>query len=157
MSRSRYCRFWYLVTVFSLVHRGLFFQGVHICVPANSGEHSMVIFIIALISLIKVPPSWSENQPKFSPPNTITLRNRSQCVNSEKKKNIWSIISVQWLSRVRHFATPRITAPQAFLSITISRGSLKLMSIESVMPSSHLILCHPLLLLPPIPPLLDHH
>jgi len=41
---------------------------------------------------------------------------------------------------------------QASLSITISRSSLKLMSIESVMPSSHLILCHPLLLLPPIPP-----
>ena len=117
MSRSRYCRFWYLVTVFSLVHRGLFFQGVHICVPANSGEHSMVIFIIALISLIKVPPSWSENQPKFSPPNTITLRNRSQCVNSEKKKNIWSIISVQWLSRVQLFATPWIAARQASLPV----------------------------------------
>ena len=41
---------------------------------------------------------------------------------------------------------------QACLSITSSRSSLKLMSIESVMPSSHLILCHPLLLLPPIPP-----
>ena len=49
-------------------------------------------------------------------------------------------------------ATPRITAHQASLSITNSRSSLKLMSIESVMPSSHLILCHPLLLLPPIPP-----
>ena len=60
--------------------------------------------------------------------------------------------SVQLFSRVRLFATPRITAHQASLSITNSRSSLKLTSIESVMPSSHLILCRPLLLLPPIPP-----
>ena len=59
---------------------------------------------------------------------------------------------VQSLSRVRLFATPWIAAHQASLSITISRSSLKLTSIESVMPSSHLILCHPRLLLPPIPP-----
>ena len=49
-------------------------------------------------------------------------------------------------------ATPRIAAHQASMSITISRSSLRLTSIESVMPSSHLILCCPLLLLPPIPP-----
>ena len=61
-----------------------------------------------------------------------------------------SLSSVQSLSRVRLFATPWIAARQA--SITNSRSSLKLMSIESVMPSSHLILCRPLLLLPPIPP-----
>ena len=60
--------------------------------------------------------------------------------------------SVQLLSHVRLFATPWITAHQASLSITNSRSSLRLMSIESVMPSSHLILCRPLLLLPPIPP-----
>ena len=60
--------------------------------------------------------------------------------------------SVQSLSRVWLFATPWIAARQASLSITISWSSLRLMSIESVMPSSHLILCHPLLLLPPIPP-----
>ena len=59
--------------------------------------------------------------------------------------------SVQSLSRVRLFATPWITARQASLSITISQSSLRLTSIESVMPSSHLILCCPLLLLPPIP------
>ena len=58
---------------------------------------------------------------------------------------------VQSLSPVRLFATPWIAAHQAYLSITNSRTSLKLMSIELVMPSSHLILCHPLLL-PPIPP-----
>ena len=60
--------------------------------------------------------------------------------------------SVQSLSRVQLFATPWITAHQASLSITNSRNSLKLMSIESVMPSSHLILGRPLFLLPPIPP-----
>ena len=59
--------------------------------------------------------------------------------------------SVQF-SRVWLFATPWITTCQASLSIANSRSSLKLMSIESVMPSSHLILCHPLLLLPLIPP-----
>ena len=61
--------------------------------------------------------------------------------------------SVQSLSRVQLFATPWIAANQASLSITYSWSSLKLMSIESVMPSSHLILCRPLLLLPPIPPI----
>ena len=60
--------------------------------------------------------------------------------------------SVQLLSRVRLFATPWTEAGQAFLSITNSRSSLKLTSIKVVMPSSHLILCRPLLLLPPIPP-----
>ena len=60
--------------------------------------------------------------------------------------------SVQSLSRVRLFVTPWITAHQASLSITNSRNSLRLTSIESVMPSSHLILCRPLSLLPPIPP-----
>ena len=62
------------------------------------------------------------------------------------------ISSVQSLSCVRLLATPWIAAYQASLSITISPSSLRLMSIESVMPSSHLILCRPLLLLPPIPP-----
>ena len=60
--------------------------------------------------------------------------------------------SVQSLSCVWLFATPWITACQASLSITNSRNLLKLMPIELVMPSSHLILCRPLLLLPPIPP-----
>ena len=60
--------------------------------------------------------------------------------------------SVQSLSHVRFFATPWIAARQASLSITNSRSSLRLTSIESMMPSSHLILCCPLLLLPPIPP-----
>ena len=60
--------------------------------------------------------------------------------------------SVQSLSRVRLLAIPWITAHQASLSITNSRSSPRLTSIESVMPSSHLIFCHPFFLLPPIPP-----
>ena len=60
--------------------------------------------------------------------------------------------SVQSLSCVRLFAIPWIAARQASLSITNPQSLLKLMSIESVMPSSHLILCCPLLILPPVPP-----
>ena len=73
---------------------------------------------------------------------------------SKKKgsKSAMQFSSVQLLTRVRLFATPWITARQASLSISNSWSSLKLTSIESVMPSSHLILCRPLLLLPPIPP-----
>ena len=63
-----------------------------------------------------------------------------------------AIGSVQLLSRVRLFATPRTTAHQASLSITNSHSLLKLMSIESLMPSNNLILCCPLLLLPSIFP-----
>ena len=62
------------------------------------------------------------------------------------------ISSVQSLSHVQLFVTPWITARQASLSITNSRSSLRLTSIESVMPSSHLIVGRPLLLLPSIPP-----
>ena len=62
------------------------------------------------------------------------------------------ISSVQSLSHVQLFATPWTAACQASLSITISQSPLKLMSRESVMPSNHLILCHPLLLLPSIFP-----
>ena len=63
-----------------------------------------------------------------------------------------SFSSVQSLSCVRLFGTPWTAAPQASLSITNPRSLLKLMSIESVMPSNHLILCHPLLLPPSIFP-----
>ena len=64
----------------------------------------------------------------------------------------FQLSSVQSLSRVWLFATPCIAARQASLSITNSQSSLRLTSIESVMPSSHLILCGPLLLLLPVPP-----
>ena len=60
--------------------------------------------------------------------------------------------SVQWLSRVRLFETPWTATCQTSLSITNSQNLLKLMSIALMMPSNHLILCYPLLLLPPIFP-----
>ena len=74
------------------------------------------------------------------------------CIFSFVATPFIQFISVQLLSHVRLFATPGTAAHQASLSITISWSSFKLTSIESVMPSSHLILCCPLLLLPPIPP-----
>ena len=73
----------------------------------------------------------------------------SQCLGYYSGSNI---SSVQSLSRIWLFATLWITACQASLSITNSRSSLRPTSIESVMPSSDLTLCRPLLLLPPIPP-----
>ena len=94
--------------------------------------------------------------------NSIT---NSICNNNTKHYSISSLFSSeisvsirsdqirsdQSLSRVRLFATPWSAARQASLSITNSRSSPRLTSIESVMPSSHLILCRSLLLLPPIP------
>ena len=76
----------------------------------------------------------------------------SGCLQPRLKVSFTSVSSVQSLSHVQFFVTPRIAACQASLSITNSRSLLKLMPIESVMSSNHLILCHLLLLLPPIPP-----
>ena len=97
--------------------------------------------------------------------NNMNLRNYKLIESLRQWKSVshvwlfvtlWTISvqfsAVQSLSHVRLFATPWITARQASLSITNSRSSLRLTSIESVMPPSHLILCCPLLLLPPIPP-----
>ena len=70
-----------------------------------------------------------------------------------KRQQLFQLLSsVQSLSHVRLFVTPWIAACQASLSITNSRSPTKLTSIESVMSSNHLILCHPLLLLPSIFP-----
>ena len=70
----------------------------------------------------------------------------------KKKEKLCQFSSVQLLSRVRLFATTWIAARQASLSSTNSRSLLRFTSIKSLMPSSHLILGRPLLLLPPIPP-----
>jgi len=83
-------------------------------------------------------------------PSDIWAKNMVFNLGFYIKKTINQIFSsVQSLSHVRLFATPWIAARQASLSITISQSSLKLRSIESVMPFSHLILCHPLFLLLP--------
>ena len=73
------------------------------------------------------------------------------------EKQVYALLSVQftsvqWLSRVRLFATPWTAAHQASLSTTNSQSLLKLMPIDLVMPSNHIILCHPFLLLPSIFP-----
>ena len=90
-------------------------------------------------------------QNRHKAPGTLTKLGSMGCCR-EKKEEISStekffcLSSVQSLSCVQLFATSRTAARQASLSITKSRSLLKLMSIESVMPSNHLILCHPLLL-----------
>ena len=74
------------------------------------------------------------------------------CFSLDISPGALHLSAVQSLSRVRLFVTPQTAAHQASLSITNSWSLLKLMSIESVMPSNHLILCHPLLLPPSIFP-----
>ena len=119
---------------------------------------------LALLHLLELPvlskSGWK--LPKFGEKQKPVDRRSTRLVRVDffalflifsdqtEKHSVW--YSVQSLSRVRLFVTPWIAARQASLSITNSRSSLKLTSIESVMPSSHLILCRPLLLLPPIPP-----
>ena len=85
------------------------------------------------------------------------IKKENERKRADSKQPMYAFSSVQFsslqsLSRVHLFVTPQITARQASLSITNSLSSPKLVCIESVMPYSHLILCHPLLLLPPIPP-----
>ena len=82
----------------------------------------------------------------------LCFKNRSMLHLSEGVSAYLCKGSVQSLSHIRLFVTPWIAARQASLSITNSRSSPRLTSIESVMPSSHLILCRPLLHLPPICP-----
>ena len=82
--------------------------------------------------------------------SSTSLKDTDQC--TKIIHIFYTVSSLQSLSHIRLFVTPWIAARQASLSITNSRSSLKLISIESVMPSNHLILCHPLFLLPPILP-----
>ena len=110
--------------------------------------------IRALIPFIRALLSWPNDLPKALPSNTITLGTKASIYEFWGDTNIQYIVSqsVQLLSCVWLFATPWTAAHQASLSITNSWSSPKLMSIEPVMPSNHLILCRPLLLLPSIFP-----
>ena len=90
-------------------------------------------------------PGSSGRQMTFQPED-------SECELKKNGKQIHSLSSVQSLSHVRLFSTPWTAARQASLSTTNSWSLLKLMFVESVMPSSQLILCRPLLLLPSIFP-----
>ena len=102
-----------------------------------------------------VSTSLQQNKKTF-PPKILILNSRAadKFLKQQNKENHSYILgkiqfsSVQLLSHVRLFATPWTAARQASLSITKSWNLLKLMSIESVMPSNHLVLCCPLLLLP---------
>ena len=126
--------------------------------PAASWQSSVLLWMAPCGAAWHDPSSWDlwilqtmSLWWQLSPDLLILLN--LQCPISMlylKTDTIFS--SVQLLSHVRLFATPWIAARQASLSITTSRSSLRLTSIESVMPSSHLILCRPLLLLPPVPP-----
>ena len=108
-------------------------------------------------------PAWFLNPSTFPTLLNSLCTKFPQIVQSQHQSDIFlhflypvnhsvQFSSVQSLSRVQLFATSWTTAHQASLSTTNSQSSLRLTSIESVMPSSHLILCRPLLLLPPIPP-----
>ena len=83
-------------------------------------------------------------------PNDLWLFSRCKCTKKQICSDIWGFVLlcfvVQLLSHIQLFATPRTAAPQASLSSPLSQSLLKLMPIESVMPSNHLILCHSLLL-----------
>ena len=92
---------------------------------------------------------WCEIWKEWHHTPSATVKCFGESLNPEGRLQF---SSVQLLSRVWLFATPWTAAHQASLSITNSRSLLKLMSIKSVMPSKHLILCHPLLLLPSIFP-----
>ena len=94
----------------------------------------------------------SRNRPTDIEERFVVAKGREEGERWTGNFRLVQFSSVQSLSRVWLFATPWIAAHQASLSITNSRSSPKLTSIKSVMPSGHLILCRPLLLLPPIPP-----
>ena len=107
------------------------------------------------VKIIRDVKNWSKiHNILFPTRKTICCEDHFmlECLNYRHSKYLRYFSSVQSLSRVQLFVTPWVAARQASLSITNSLSLLKLMSIESVMPSSHLILCQPLLLLPPIPP-----
>ena len=114
------------------------------------------VFIFLFFPSFPFCPSFFLSHPGFSIWSYTLYHNTKDVMDWIVSPRLisWSpqFSSVQSLSRVQLFATPWIAARQASLSITSSWSSLRLTSIESVMPSSHLILCHPLLLLPPIPP-----
>ena len=119
---------------------------------------SCTVFFTYMKKYYLFPKFWSNGVWCYAFSQTIIQWKKKQILLIPRikilsiEKWISQFSSIQSLSRVRLFATPWIAARQASLSITNPWSSLRLTSIESVMPSSHLILCRPLLLLPPIPP-----
>ena len=117
-----------------------------------SNEAVEVTKVISAIDLVIIKNNLLMNLSGRKLTNHLVTLAKKRTLDLVSHASSVQFCSVQSLSHVRLFATPWIAARQASLSITNSRSSLRLMSIESVMPSSHLILCCPLLLLPPIPP-----
>ena len=115
-------------------------------------DHSLVQLKEDMSHVMQGHPRWTGHGGKFW--QNVAYQRREWQTPSVflTQETHEQFSSVQPQSCVQLFATPWIAARQASLSITNSRSSFRLMSIESVMPSSHLILCHPLFLLPPIPP-----
>jgi len=139
--------------------------GRQIPIPRTNREDTLMYFLLYFfITRIRsiFPPGKISFLHEISYTTGLLLINYLKLSYVQKKKkiffnvlkarSIFQFSSVQSLSRVWLFATPWIAARQASLSITNSRSSPRLTSIESVMPSSHLILCRPLLLPPSIFP-----
>ena len=128
--------------------------------PQNAAHQASLSFTISwsllkFMSIESVMPSDHLTLCRPPPPLALNLSHPKAAWERLKAVQSFPILLLLLLShfsRVPLCATPCIAARQASLSITNSRSSLKLLSIESVMPSSHLILCRPLLLLPPTPP-----
>ena len=121
---------------------------VHMCDHSHGKEHSHVKFL----KQHTVHLSLSVRQTHTHMKDIGQLDIVKILLHSKSVNKCSQFSSVQSLSHVRLFATPWVAAHQASLSITNSRSLLKRMPIESVMPSRHLILYRPFLLLPPIPP-----
>ena len=143
----------------------LILRAVSACAALVAGERLTpavcpqgVFFLRHLFSLLLLllSPSFSpalRDPVDCSPPSSLSFTVSAGVPSAQNSFfSGVSFTSVQSLRCVRLFATPWTAARQASLSITNSRSSLRPMSIESVMPSNHLILCRPLLLLPPIFP-----
>ena len=119
----------------------------------SPGSSVQGIFQARILEWVAKPSSRGSSNPGIEPTSHVSRTGRQVLLPLVPPgESLSSVRSGQSLSRVWLFATPWITERQASLSTTNSRSSLKLMSIESVMPSSHLIFCRPLLLLPPILP-----
>ena len=134
----------FLEEIFSLSHSFAFFCFFFFFFFALITE---VSFLISSCYPLELCIKWV--YLSFSP---LPLASSLLPLPLERERYMRQFNSVQSLSLVRLFAVPWIAACQSSLSITNSWTLLKLMSIESMMPSNHLILCCPLLLLPPIPP-----